>query len=114
MRRIPAIYGGALVQRSLYALWAVFAILATGIVVGGYFYYRSYQRQHRIEVEHQLSSIAELKVAELASWRQERLADASFLSQNDACSASVRRYLDEPGDIVRNVGWLVSTAKRRK
>ncbi len=44
----------------------IFLLVAAGIVAAGYFYYRSYERGYRAEVENQLSAIADLKVSELA------------------------------------------------
>jgi hypothetical protein len=82
-----------------YVLGMIFIVLAAGILIGGHFHYRGYERHYRAEVERQLNAIADLKVAELADWRGERLGDASILFNNDAFSALVRRYLDKPGDV---------------
>ncbi|MEI6246551.1 MAG: cache domain-containing protein, partial [Acidobacteriota bacterium] len=76
----------------------MFVLLAAGAVVGGNFYYKSYERQYRGAVEHQLVAIADLKVRELATWRKERISDGSVLFQNPAFSALLRRVLDRPGD----------------
>ncbi|MBF8306116.1 MAG: multi-sensor signal transduction histidine kinase, partial [Acidobacteria bacterium] len=66
--------------------------------VGGSFYYRNYEQHHRVEVERQLSAIAELKVDELAQWRKERLGDGSILFKNASFSALVRRFFEKPED----------------
>jgi uncharacterized protein (UPF0333 family) len=42
-------------------LLLIFVVLAAGILVSGYLYYSSYEKNYRIEVEHQLSAIADLK-----------------------------------------------------
>ncbi|MFH0995661.1 MAG: ATP-binding protein [Pseudomonadota bacterium] len=79
-------------------LMLIFAILSLGIILGGAFYYRNYERHFRSEVEHQLSAIAELKVSELVQWRKERLADAGILYQNTSFAAWVRRFIENPDD----------------
>ena len=60
-------------RRAEWGLLLIFAILALGIVAGGAFYYRHYERQFRAAVEHQLVAIAELKAEEPAQYRVERL-----------------------------------------
>jgi two-component system sensor histidine kinase/response regulator len=82
---------------SFYLLLAFFA-LTVGIVAAAFLYYRSYEDHYRVEVERQLSAIAELKVSELADWRAERLADAGFFYKNAAFSDLVRRYFEHPKD----------------
>lgn len=58
------------------ALILLFFVLAAGIVAIGYLSYHNFVRNFRVEVEHRLTSIAELKVGELFWWRKERLGDA--------------------------------------
>jgi signal transduction histidine kinase/DNA-binding response OmpR family regulator/PAS domain-containing protein len=81
----------------LFVLTQVF--LAAGIVAGGSFYYGHTRRNYRTEMEHRLSAIAELKVDELAHYRQERLEDAAVFYRNVAFLALVRRHFDHPGDL---------------
>src|ERR1035441_7103889 len=85
-------------RRVAYPLVLVFAILSLGIVVGGTFYYRNYERQFRTGIESQLSAIAELKADQLAQYRKERLGDAATFFQNAAFSGLVRRFFDHPED----------------
>jgi len=74
----------------------VFIALAAGIIAAGIFYYRNYKQNYRLEVERQLSAIAELKVTELTQWRKERLGDAAVFYKNVVFSALVRRHFEEP------------------
>jgi PAS domain S-box-containing protein len=85
-------------RRADWGLMLIFAILSLGIVVGGTFYYRHYERQFRAAAEHQLAAIAELKVGELAQYRKERMEDAAVFFENTAFSGLVRRFLDHPED----------------
>jgi len=85
-------------RRAGRVLLLVFVLLAVGFVTAGWFYYRSYERHHRAEVEQQLSTIADLKVADIALWRRERLADGAILFKNAAFTVPLRRFLDKPAD----------------
>ena len=82
--------------RASYVLALVFVALAVGIVAAGYFYYRHYEENFRIQVERELSSVAELKRDELVQWRNERLGDGVVFQKNAAFTNLARRYLNEP------------------
>jgi flagellar basal body-associated protein FliL len=43
----------------------IFVILAAGILVAGYLFYSSYEKNYRAQVEHQLSAIGDPKAGEL-------------------------------------------------
>ncbi len=79
-------------------LLLLFSVLATGIVVAGFFAYRDYARNHSAETERQLTTIAELKVHELTQYRKERMGDALLLFDNASLAALVGRYLEHPED----------------
>ncbi|MFA6055011.1 MAG: GAF domain-containing protein [Thermodesulfovibrionales bacterium] len=83
-------------KRAIKVLILVFLILAVGIISAGYFYYHSYEKKFRAEVERQLSAIAEMKVDELVDWRKERLGDAAVFYKNDNFSVRVRQYFKTP------------------
>ncbi|MCX6564127.1 MAG: PAS domain S-box protein [Candidatus Aminicenantes bacterium] len=80
----------------LVVLILVFIALASGIIAAGILYYRNYKQHYRLEVERQLSAIAELKVGELTQWRKERLGDAAVFYKNVEFSALVRRHFEQP------------------
>ena len=86
-------------RRGRNGLLLILALLAAGVVAGGSSYYRSFKRNYRVEAERQLSAIAELKVNELALYRQERLGDGAVFYKNTAFSALVRRYFENPRDL---------------
>jgi PAS domain S-box-containing protein len=85
-------------RRTEWGLLLIFASLSLGIVAGGTFYYRHYERQFRTAAERQLAAIAELKVGELAQYRKERLDAAAIFFNNTAFSGLVRRFFDHPED----------------
>lgn len=84
--------------RSALLFLLIFILLAEGIVVVGYLSFKSHERQYFSEAEKQLAAITELKAAELAKWRKERLADGFVFFKNPAFSALARRFLEKPED----------------
>jgi PAS domain S-box-containing protein len=84
--------------RSRYLLVLVFVILAAGIFGGGLLYYRDYERRYQVEVESQLSTVADLKVGQLVQWRADRSGDASVFLHNPTFSRLVRRSFATPED----------------
>ena len=85
-------------SRAGLAFLLLFVLLAAGIVITGYRYYRKYEKHYHAEVDRQLSIVADLKVSELVQWRKERMGEASFLFKNAALSAVVRRFVETPQD----------------
>jgi PAS domain S-box-containing protein len=85
-------------RRAANRLILVFILLATGILSSGYFYYLSYEKQFRSEVERHISAIAEIKVEEIVDWREERLGDAAVFYKNAAFSALVHRFFNNQQD----------------
>jgi PAS domain S-box-containing protein len=81
-----------------YVFVLIFGLLTAGIVAAGALYYRKYERNFRVEVERQLSAIAELKVNELTRYRQERLGDGVVFYKNAAFSTLVKRHFEHPED----------------
>jgi PAS domain S-box-containing protein len=96
-------------KRTLTIFIFIFVLLTAGIAIGGYLSYRNYEAQFRAQAEHQLSSIAELKVNELVNWRKEQLADAELLHQNPVFATLVRAYFEDPQDTLAQAqiqAWL--------
>jgi len=84
--------------RALYTFILIFFFLAAAIVIAGFLTYRNHEQGHRLEVGHQLSAIAELKINDLTQYRQERIEDARLLSESTSFAALVRRFLEKPED----------------
>jgi PAS domain S-box-containing protein len=96
------------------APFLVFLLLALGIVVAGGMIYRHETRRARKATEEHLSSIADLKAAQIAHWRRERIADAESISRNPLNSLRIRPFLESPspddrGDDLRD--WMESWRK---
>ena len=67
----------------------IFGLLAAGIALAGYAYLRWQQGAMRKEIVQSLETVADLKVARIASWRQGRLSDARFLMRAPAVAKDV-------------------------
>jgi hypothetical protein len=96
------------------APFLVFLLLALGIVVAGGMIFRHETTRARKATEEHLSSIADLKAAQTANWRRERIADAELISRNPLNSLRIRPFLESPhpgerGDDLRD--WLESWRK---
>lgn len=74
-------------------LLAVFFILAVVAVASGYAYYQSQKTLMRTQQERYLSAVADLKIQQLADWRQERLKDAESIVANSFAIESIHVWL---------------------
>jgi len=97
--------------RAWYPLVLIFAILALGILLGGAFYYRTYERQFRTRIEQQLAVITELKAAQIVQWRRERLADATYIRRTPYVARRALDVLAHPTSLATRqmfTAWLES------
>jgi PAS domain S-box-containing protein len=78
-------------------LTAVSAALLVALATGGTWYYRSQQQEVRRNVEANLTSVAQLKVAEIVQWRAERRGDASVFTQSPSITEAVEQWMARPG-----------------
>jgi PAS domain S-box-containing protein len=106
LKRIPAQESASRIteldiqeKHSLAILGLIFILFASGLAAIGYLSYQQYERAFRLQMENQLSTIANLKVSGLEEWRAERMADAQALYNNPAFAALVQRFLEHPGDV---------------
>ena len=87
-------------RRTGVRLLLIFVVLAVGMMLAGYTVYRNYAHHYRLEVESELLSNAELKVAELTQWRKERIGDGCQFLDNLAFAGLVRHCQEKPEDAV--------------
>lgn len=109
----PAARAGAPGSRGVLA---VFALLALGIVVAGFSYFRSTEDRYRADVERQLDFEASLKAEALERWRGDRLADAESLRTNPFFAELVERAFGASPDPASREGvarWIESLRARR-
>ncbi len=95
-------------------LFAVFTLLALGIGLVDYFFYRAQEAALKTQAQQQLSVIADLKTQQIAHWRSERLGNANVLRANTMIETTLidwlRRDLND-GQKTRVAGWLQSFAR---
>jgi PAS domain S-box-containing protein len=87
-----------LAHRTGFIFLLIFIILSLGILTAGYFTYKQYKQNFRMEVEKQLASVAELKVNEIVGWRKGRIGDGEFLFENNLFSTLVKQYFVNKND----------------
>ncbi|RJR40180.1 MAG: hypothetical protein C4567_11015 [Deltaproteobacteria bacterium] len=75
-------------------LLLIFALLSGGILGVGYWYYEHQQDHFREEMEAQLNAVANLKVNQITSWRQERMHDAVLIFDDPIFASEVQEWYD--------------------
>ena len=83
---------------SSWYLLFIFIALIIGIGTSGYFYYTTQAKQLHAAVNEQLSAVADLKVAQIVAWRNERFGDATVILKNQIVLSFVHQYFDNPAD----------------
>lgn len=77
---------------------AGYLLFAVGIIVSGSNYQRGVTSQYRSKLESELASISELKISEIALWREERLGDGSLFLDNWPFAEVVEDCIGNPND----------------
>jgi methyl-accepting chemotaxis protein len=83
-----------------YRLLILFFSMAASIIILGVLYFRNYEKKYRLEVENQLTAIAELKTGEIIQWRKERLGDGNIFFKNKVFTDYVKSYFNNQNDLV--------------
>ena len=76
----------------------LFIIMAAAILVTSYVYYQSYEKNYKIEMDHQLTAVSDLKVNELVDWKTERMGDAGIFFHNPLFSSRVQHLFNDTSD----------------
>lgn len=87
-------------RTSLVSLLALFTLLAIGVAVSGWTYYRSESTRIQAARYEELRGIAALKVSQIVSWRQQRLEDAGLAASRNGLREPVLAWLDHPAQEV--------------
>ncbi|MDP4222584.1 MAG: PAS domain S-box protein [Bacteroidota bacterium] len=74
-------------------LIVLFIIISASSILLGYFYYKSQKKRLLTDKIVELSAIADLKVRQIAQWRNERLSDAVLLGENGAFIAELSEFI---------------------
>ena len=78
------------------ALLALYLLLLAALGAAGYHFYHGQQQRALDEARTQLTAIADLKAAEIAGWRRERIADGEVVQANSGSVPEIRRLLEGP------------------
>lgn len=86
----------------------LYTALSVAVIAAGASSYRGFESSLRDEVSARLEAIADLKAADIATWRSERVGDARLLTSSPGLTALVHDALHEQGsDEVSDLGrWL--------
>jgi signal transduction histidine kinase len=72
---------------------AVFVLLAVGTVLAGYVYFDQNRRTGEKLAADQLNAVADLKIRQVTSWREERMSDARFIMANREIAAELSGFV---------------------
>jgi signal transduction histidine kinase len=76
----------------------VFLGLSIIIALAGTLFYRSGKAEIKKNIENDLRAIADLKVSLIETWRQERLANATVIRDNQLIAGRIAQWLKNPSD----------------
>ncbi len=76
----------------------VFLGLSLIISVAGFLFYQSGKAEIKKNIENDLAAIADLKVHLIETWRQERLANAGVIRDNQLIAGRIAQWLKKPAD----------------
>lgn len=96
---------------SKYKMSAIFCALLTIVAFLGFGYFE-YQKNSIIQdKQHELAAVADLKVAQIARWRNERLKHVEYIFNNPLFYHQIKNFLDNPGNSENKANvekWLKS------
>ena len=83
------------IEKSAFPKWliALFLLLVLSILIGGYRFYLNNDQQSRLKAEDELGAISRLKTDEVAAWRAERLADASYITEDPFFESAIADWM---------------------
>lgn len=83
----------------------LFVIVAASSILLGYLYYNSQKKRLLADKSVELSAIADLKVMQIAHWREERLGDARLIGRNIPYVSKLSEFLqlEDTGSVERQM-----------
>ena len=89
---------GSGLKKIVFPRWLIlaFALVAAGVLTGGFWFYHTQERLAKQEAEEDLQAIAHLKADQIAAWLDERSGDASVLMKSPFFIQAVARWKSEP------------------
>lgn len=86
----------------------LFIIISAGSILLGYGYYASQKKRLLNDKKIELSAIADLKVRQIAQWRNERMEDSRMIGGNKPFLRQLHEYLREPSGKVKRAEIIES------
>ncbi len=74
-------------------LVVLFIIIATSSILLGFFYFKSQKNRLLNDKKQEMSAIADLKVSQIAQWRNERILDGVLIGENVPFTKQMAEYL---------------------
>ena len=98
-------------------LIVLFVVISASSILLGYLYYKSQKKRLLNDKSLELSAIADLKVKQIAQWRNERISDAVLIGENTPFLKLLSEYLHGTNDkilrsdIIANMKSITSRAE---
>jgi hypothetical protein len=89
-------------------LTILFVIISAGSILLGLLYYKSQKNRLLDDKKLELSAIADLKVRQIAQWRNDKLKDAALAGDNIPLVQQLSKFLHAPDDSTNRKGILAS------
>ena len=67
------------------------------LLLAAYIYFSDRQADAKAAAQRELNAIADIKLRQMADWREERLSDGSFFARARFVARDLQRIRDEPG-----------------
>ena len=96
------------INRVPWMIILVFLGLSLIISLAGFLFYRSGKAEIKKNIENDLAAIADLKVSLIETWRQERLANARVIRDNQLVTGRIAQWLKRPADPAFTGSLLIS------
>ena len=90
-------------------LIVLFIVISASSILLGYLYYKSQKKRLLNDKSLELSAIADLKVKQIAQWRNERISDAVLIGENTPFLKLLSEYLHGTNDKILVDFWGSST-----
>jgi hypothetical protein len=99
------------VTPSGYKMFAIFCTMLAILIALGGSYFRYQKERIVFEKQHELAAIADLKVAQIVRWRNERLNHIEYIYNNPLFYRQAKAFFDNPDDAGNKeaiLAWLKS------